>query len=157
VELPEVVAALLTEHGLPAASLELEVTESTLMSDPLRACGVMTRLSEMGIPLAIDDFGTGYSSLALLRQLPVDTLKVDRSFVMQMDSQEGDAMIVRSTIALAHSLGLRAVAEGVETEAVLEELRELGCDMLQGFHLSRPLPPERLEAWLAECRWPAAA
>jgi len=157
VGLPEEVAAILAEHGVPPACLELEVTESTLMSDPLRAGGVMQRLSDMGIALAIDDFGTGYSSLALLRQLPVDTLKIDRGFVMQMDAQDDDAMIVRSTIGLARSLGLRTVAEGVETESVLEDLRALGCDMLQGFHLSRPLPSAELEAWLAECRWPAVA
>jgi EAL domain-containing protein (putative c-di-GMP-specific phosphodiesterase class I) len=157
VQLPDEVAELLARHRLPASSLELEVTESTLMSDPLRARGVMARLSEMGIALAIDDFGTGYSSLALLRQLPVDTLKVDRSFVMHMDTQDDDAMIVRSTIGLAHSLGLRTVAEGVETEGVLEELRALGCDMLQGFHLSRPLPADQLERWLGECRWTAAS
>ena len=143
VHLPDEVATVLAENGLPAGSLELEVTESTLMSDPLRARGVMTRLSEMGVALAIDDFGTGYSSLALLRELPVDTLKVDRSFVMRMQDQPDDAMIVRSTIGLAHSLGLRTVAEGVETEEVLDELRSLGCDMLQGFHLSRPLPCRR--------------
>jgi diguanylate cyclase (GGDEF)-like protein len=153
VQLPDEVAALLAEHELPASSLELEVTESTLMSDPLRARGVMARLSEMGIALAIDDFGTGYSSLALLRELPVDTLKVDRSFVMHMTEQEDDAMIVRSTIGLAHSLGLRTVAEGVETEEVLGELSRLGCDMLQGFHLTRALPPVELERWLAGCRW----
>ena len=157
VALPEEVAALLAEHDVPPRCLELEVTESTLMSDPLRACGVMQRLSDMGIALAIDDFGTGYSSLALLRQLPVDTLKIDRGFVMQMDTQDDDAMIVRSTIGLAHSLGLRTVAEGVETESVLEDLRALGCDMLQGYHLSRPLPCAELEAWLAKCRWAAAA
>jgi diguanylate cyclase (GGDEF)-like protein len=157
VQLPDQVAAMLAEHGLPPARLELEVTESTLMSDPLRARGVMARLSEMGIGLAIDDFGTGYSSLAFLRQLPVDTLKVDRSFVMHMHEQEDDAMIVRSTIGLAHSLGLRTVAEGVETEAVLVELRELDCDLLQGFHLSRPLPADELERWLADCGWRAPA
>ena len=123
------------------------------MSDPLRARGVMARLSDMGIALAIDDFGTGYSSLALLRQLPLDTLKVDRSFVMHMGEQEDDAVIVRSTIALAHSLGLRTVAEGVETEETFAELSRLGCDMLQGFHLTRPLPPAELERWLARCRW----
>jgi diguanylate cyclase (GGDEF)-like protein len=153
VQLPEAVAAILAEHELPAASLELEVTESTLMSDPLRARGVMARLSGMGITLAIDDFGTGYSSLALLRQLPVDTLKVDRTFVMGMSEHEDDAMIVRSTIGLAHSLGLRTVAEGVETEQVLRELGGLGCDLIQGFHIARPLPAAELERWLSDCRW----
>jgi EAL domain-containing protein (putative c-di-GMP-specific phosphodiesterase class I) len=104
----------------------------------------------MGVWLAVDDFGTGYSSLAYLKQLPVTTLKVDRSFVMSMESDEDDAIIVRSTIALGRSLGLRVVAEGVESESALNDLRDLGCDFAQGFHLSRPLPAAELESWVRE-------
>ena len=156
-QLPDDVGVLLAKHDLQAGCLELEVTESTMMSDPLRARGVMTRLSRMGMALAIDDFGTGYSSLAYLRQLPLDSLKVDRSFVMRMHEEDGDAVIVRSTIGLAQSLGLRSVAEGVETQGVLDELRVLGCDLLQGYFISRPLPAAELERWLADCPWAARA
>jgi EAL domain-containing protein (putative c-di-GMP-specific phosphodiesterase class I) len=120
------------------------------MADPNRAREILARLDEMGIWLAIDDFGTGYSSLAYLKQLPVSTLKVDRSFVTTMGDHEDDAVIARSTIALGRNLGLSVVAEGVESEGVMDELRQLGCDSAQGFHLSRPVPAHALEEWLLE-------
>ena len=119
---------MLAKAGVPAGQLELEVTESTILADPFRVRHVIDRLNELGLGFAIDDFGTGYSSLAYLKQLPVQTIKIDRSFVMDMLESESDAAIVRSTIDLARNLGLRVVAEGVETEAMWDALREQGCD-----------------------------
>jgi diguanylate cyclase len=149
-DLPRQINQMLEERALPANMLELEITEDTIMSDPKRAKDVLARLDAMSIWLAVDDFGTGYSSLAYLKQLPVTTLKVDRSFVMNMESDEDDAVIVRSTIALGRNLGLRVIAEGVESESVMNELRDLGCDFAQGFYLSRPLPADELERWVRE-------
>ena len=119
-----------------------------IVGDPERARAVLDQLNELGITLAIDDFGTGYSSLAYLKQLPVDEIKIDKSFVLQMSSNQNDETIVRSIIDLAHNLDLRAVAEGVEDQAILGRLNELGCDVAQGYHISRPMPADRLEAWL---------
>jgi diguanylate cyclase (GGDEF)-like protein len=147
--LPYDVAELLERHDVPPDRLELEITEGTLMGDRRRATGLLRRLAERGVALAIDDFGTGYSSLSYLRDLPVHVLKIDKSFVLSMIASDDDRVIVRSTIELAHSLGLRVVAEGIETEEALEALRGLGCDLGQGYHLSRPLPPEAFEAWMA--------
>ena len=156
-ELPHQIKRLLEERRVPTTSLELELTEDTIMSDPKRARDVLARLDAMGIWLAIDDFGTGYSSLAYLRQLPVTTLKIDRSFVITMQEREDDAAIVRSTIALGRNLGLRVVAEGVETDEVMGELRQLGCDVAQGFHVSRPVPADEFEHWLRERQLTEAA
>jgi EAL domain-containing protein (putative c-di-GMP-specific phosphodiesterase class I) len=156
-DLPADVALLLERHQVEPARLELEITESTLMADAGRACTVLDRLRELGVRIAIDDFGTGYSSLSYLKRLPIDTIKVDRSFVMAMEENAADAAIVRSTIALAGNLGLAVVAEGVESEAVLRELGRLGCDAAQGFHMSRPLPAVDLEAWLRQAAAPSAA
>ena len=138
-ELPDRIAAMLAGAGVPADRLELEVTESTILADPFRVRHVIDRLNELGIGLAIDDFGTGYSSLAYLKQLPVQTIKIDRSFVMDMLESESDAAIVRSTIDLARNLGLRVVAEGVETEAMWDALREQGCTLAQGYLISKPV------------------
>jgi diguanylate cyclase (GGDEF)-like protein len=149
-ELPHQIQRLLEQHGLANDVLELELTEDSIMADPRRAREILARLDDMGICLAIDDFGTGYSSLAYLKQLPVTTLKVDRSFVGTMDRNEDDAVIVRSTIALGRNLGLRVVAEGVESEDVMEELRGLGCEEVQGYYVSRPVPAPALEDWLRE-------
>jgi diguanylate cyclase (GGDEF)-like protein len=156
-ELPHQIKLLLEERGVPTTSLELELTEDTIMSDPKRARDVLARLDAMGIWLAIDDFGTGYSSLAYLKQLPVTTLKIDRSFVTTMQEREDDAVIVRSTIALGRNLGLRVVAEGVENDEVMNELRQLGCDVVQGFHVSRPVPAADFERWLRERQLTEAA
>jgi EAL domain-containing protein (putative c-di-GMP-specific phosphodiesterase class I) len=148
--LPEDVLRLLTKWGIPEELLELEITESTIMIDPKRAMEVLARLHTMGIALSIDDFGTGYSSLVYLKELPVNELKIDRTFVARMAENRGDAFIVRSTIDLAHNLRLKVVAEGVEDEETLRELGRLGCNIVQGFHVSRPLPPDEFRAWLAE-------
>ena len=148
--LPDDVKKLLTKWSIPEAMLELEITESTIMIDPQRAMEVLARLHGMGIGLSIDDFGTGYSSLVYLKELPVHELKIDRTFVARMSSNRGDAFIVRSTIDLAHNLQLKVVAEGVEDEDTLAELTKLGCNIAQGFHVSRPLPPDEFAAWLAE-------
>jgi diguanylate cyclase (GGDEF)-like protein len=148
--LPEDVAALLAKWGVPNDRLELEITESTIMVDPQRAFEVLGRLSDMGISLSIDDFGTGYSSLVYLKELPVDELKIDRTFVARMAESRRDAFIVRSTIDLAHNLKLQVVAEGVEDEETLVELTRLGCNIAQGFHVSRPLPADAFAEWLTD-------
>ena len=146
--LEEELPALLLEKAIDPALLELEITESMIVGDPQRARGVLEGLNDLGVTVAIDDFGTGYSSLAYLRELPVDEIKIDRSFVLEMKGDRSGETIVRSIIDLAHNLGLRAVAEGVEDQGLLTRLTELGCDTAQGYHISRPLPAERLEQWL---------
>jgi diguanylate cyclase (GGDEF)-like protein len=148
--LPRDVAALLADFHLPASVLTLEVTETTIMADPSRTLNVLRMLADIGIDLSIDDFGTGYSSLAYLRRLQADELKIDKSFVMGMSRNSNDAVIVRSTIELGHNLGLRMVAEGVEDAETWHLLRNLGCDVVQGYHLSRPLPPQQITDWLNE-------
>jgi diguanylate cyclase len=147
-ELPEQVRAVLAQRGLPASALELEITEDFLMGDRERAREILTQLRELGIRVAVDDFGTGYSSLAYLRELPIDELKLDRSFVQPMADDPRAAAIVRSTISLAHSLGMRLVAEGVENEITAGHLALSGCDVSQGFYFSRALPAAELEVWL---------
>jgi diguanylate cyclase (GGDEF)-like protein len=137
-ELPEQVARTLARHALPPCALELEITETTAMADPGRALAVLESLRALGVRLSVDDYGTGHSSLSYLHQLPVDTLKIDKSFVQTMDSNPHEATIVRSTIDLARSLGLQVVAEGVETEAAWRQLALLGCDAAQGYWLARP-------------------
>jgi diguanylate cyclase (GGDEF)-like protein len=146
--LADEIPALLAAHGLEAGCLELEITESMLMHDPQRARETLERLAAIGVGLSVDDFGTGYSSLAHLKRLPVDTIKIDKSFVLDMAADEADEAIVRSTIELAHNLGLRVVAEGVESAEAWMRLAALGCDLAQGFHLARPLPAPGLLALL---------
>jgi diguanylate cyclase (GGDEF)-like protein len=148
--LPDDVQELLDKWGLDPGSIEFEITESTIMADPFRALAVLKRLHDMGTKLSIDDFGTGYSSLAYLKQLPVDAVKIDKSFVMSMVTDENDAAIVRSTIDLARNLGLAVVAEGVEDEAIWQILSSLGCDLAQGHYLSRPLPAAELVDWFQQ-------
>ena len=148
-ELSHRLADILARHGVAASAFCLEITESAIMDDPQRAEAMLNRLSEQGFKLSIDDFGTGYSSLAYLKRLPVDELKIDKSFVMGMETGEDDAMIVRSTIDLAHNLGLTVVAEGVETAAIQDRLRALACDEAQGYHIARPLPVDDFLAWQA--------
>jgi EAL domain-containing protein (putative c-di-GMP-specific phosphodiesterase class I) len=148
--LPESIGTMLRRYELPPTSLELEITESTIVADQVRALDVLTRLNGMGIGLSVDDFGTGYSSLAYLKDLPVSELKIDRKFVNNMTEDGDDAFIVRSTIDLGRNLGLQVVAEGVETEAVWDQLALLGCDVAQGYYLTRPLPADELTKWLAE-------
>jgi diguanylate cyclase (GGDEF)-like protein len=146
--LPNDLARLLTSWRLPAGSLELEITESTIMADHRRATTILSRLSKMGVRLSIDDFGTGYSSLAYLQELPVDAIKIDKSFVMAMHTDPGNATIVQSTVDLGHNLGLEVVAEGVETVEAYNTLAKLGCDYAQGFFLSKPLSPDKMSIWL---------
>jgi EAL domain-containing protein (putative c-di-GMP-specific phosphodiesterase class I) len=148
VDLPADIARLLRGHDLPASALTLEITESVLMADSVRAKAVVEALHSLGVGLSIDDYGTGYSSLAYLQDLAVDELKLDRAFVSRLTADPRSAAIVRSTVQLAHSLGLRLVAEGVEDAATLAALQHYGCDLTQGFHHSRPLPADQLGAWL---------
>ena len=152
VDLPTQVQVLLAERRLPAAALELEITEESLMSDRARARTILSELRDSGVRIAVDDFGTGYSSLAYLRDLPIDELKLDRSFVFPMSDDPRAVALVTSTIGLAHSLGLRMVAEGVENGHAYRTLARIGCDQAQGYYLSRPLPAEQLGPWLAERR-----
>jgi diguanylate cyclase (GGDEF)-like protein len=163
VGLPEGIAALLDRAGVPGRLLELEITESVIMADPMRARGVIARLREMGVKVAIDDFGSGYSSLGYLKQLPVNDLKIDRSFVITMMDDPDDLVIVQSTIDLAHNLGLTVIAEGVETDEAWRRLRALGCDVAQGWLIGRPLPAADFANWLSRggfmppaARWSAA-
>jgi diguanylate cyclase (GGDEF)-like protein len=146
--LPNDLARLLTSWRLPAGSLELEITESTIMADHRRAQTILGRLSKMGVRLSIDDFGTGYSSLQYLQELPVDAIKIDKSFVMSMETDPGNATIVQSTVDLGHNLGLEVVAEGVEDMHTYNKLAALGCDYAQGYFLSKPLSADKLTIWL---------
>jgi diguanylate cyclase (GGDEF)-like protein len=146
--LPQKVAEILDVADTSPDALTLEVTESQLMSDPERCSGVLRDLSRLGVKIAIDDFGTGFSSLVSLRSLPVDVIKVDKSFVLHMATNDNDDAIVRSTVDLGRSLGLGVVAEGVENEVTVQKLRQYGCHAMQGYYLSRPLPAEAFDAWL---------
>jgi diguanylate cyclase (GGDEF)-like protein len=148
---PDAVAALVDASGNAPPCLELEITESVMIVDPARALGTLTRLSKMGIRLSIDDFGTGYSSLRYLAKLPVQELKIDRSFIMDL-AKRGNETIVKSTIDLAHNLGLTVIAEGIEHQATLDRLVALGCDAAQGFHICPPLPIDQMTAWLGRRR-----
>jgi diguanylate cyclase (GGDEF)-like protein len=152
-EIADMIRQLLTRWGIPPSRLVIEITESSLMADAARAMEVLGRLRAMGVGISIDDFGTGYSSLAYLKRLPVDELKIDKSFVAHMATDENDAAIVRSTIGLAHDLGLVVVAEGIEDQATWDMLTALGCDVAQGFFVSRPLPAAALGEWLESSRW----
>jgi diguanylate cyclase (GGDEF)-like protein len=144
------VSSLLRRYGTPARRLTLEVTESVLMTDPARAMQVLAELRALGVHLALDDFGTGWSSLTHLQRMPVHEIKIDRSFVAAMAIEATSAAIVSSTVDLAHALGLRVVAEGIEDEATWRRLRDVGCDAAQGYHLSRPLPAAEFEAAATE-------
>jgi EAL domain-containing protein (putative c-di-GMP-specific phosphodiesterase class I) len=148
-DLPEQVAAMLNARGIPPHVLQLEITEELLMADRDRARTTLTRLRHSGVQISVDDFGTGYSSLSYLRDLPIDKLKLGRSFVFPMADDDRAAALVASTIALAHSLGLRMVAEGVENDVAYIALTRLGCDQAQGYYMSRPVPAAELEHWLS--------
>jgi diguanylate cyclase (GGDEF)-like protein len=147
-DFPDRVVEALRRHGVPAGLVSFEITESAVMREPERALPVLRRLHEIGVGLAVDDFGTGYSSLAYLRRLPVDEVKIDKSFVLGMGSDLSDLAVVRAIVDLGHSLSLTVVAEGVEEDAVRLQLTEMGCDVAQGFLFSRPLGERRFEAWL---------
>jgi diguanylate cyclase (GGDEF)-like protein len=150
----EEVRRRLDEAGVPADRLKLEITESSMMDQPERALETLRALAEVGVELAVDDFGTGYSSLAYLQRLPVKELKIDRSFVMHLVANASDAEIVRSTVDLGHNLGLSIVAEGVEDEAAMTFLVEVGCDIAQGFYIAKPMPAAEVPAWLRDSTWP---
>lgn len=155
--LPEQVAELLIAHGVAPELLELEVTETAIMTDPVQAQQVLERLASLGIRIAIDDFGVGYTSLGQLKNLPVSVIKIDKSFVMTMTQDPSNALIVRSIIDLGHNLGFTLVAEGVETEQILTALAGLGCDVAQGYHFSRPVTAAAFDLWCAgrTIDWPA--
>jgi EAL domain-containing protein (putative c-di-GMP-specific phosphodiesterase class I) len=148
------VARALEEHELDASALELEITESVVIQSPEQAITLLSKLKDMGIRLSIDDFGTGYSSLSYLKQLPIDAVKIDRSFVRDLPDDNDDAVITRAIIAMAHSLKLSVIAEGVETDAQLAFLRQHGCDEMQGYHFSKPVPADQLRS-LIDRRAPA--
>jgi diguanylate cyclase (GGDEF)-like protein len=148
--LPAQVGRMLRRHALSPEALQLEITESMILSDPARALAVVRELRHLGVRLAVDDFGTGHSSLANLRMLPIAKLKIDRSFVTPMLRDENDLIIVRSTINLGHDLGLSIIAEGVEDIETLNRLEFLGCDQAQGYYLSRPIPAESFTSWMED-------
>jgi EAL domain-containing protein (putative c-di-GMP-specific phosphodiesterase class I) len=144
--LVESVRAALAEARLDSRCLEIELTESCVMSNPEESIGILEQLSRMGVVVSVDDFGTGYSSMSYLRRFPIDKLKIDKSFVAEMDQRADDASIVQAIVSLAHGLQLKVVAEGVETEAQLQALKALGCDQYQGHLFSPALPPEEFES-----------
>jgi len=152
-DLPERLERLIAGHHATPDCLEIEITENVLMGDVEHASKLLRRLHDSGFTISIDDYGTGYSSLAYLKKLPLNTLKIDKSFVIDMVRDENDAVIVRSTIDLAHNLGYRVVAEGVEDQDALDLLAILGCDRLQGYYLSRPVDVPTLEQWLRQSAW----
>lgn len=151
----EKIQQALQESDVPGDHLEIEITEATLMQDIDRAKEVLTRLSDSGVTIAIDDFGTGYSSLSYLKRLPIHTLKIDQSFIMDVAFDKQDVAIVRSIIDLGHNLGYKVVAEGVESNMAWDMLDSLGCDIAQGFHISKPLPDNRFSSWLSNADWSA--
>jgi diguanylate cyclase (GGDEF)-like protein len=152
-ELPAALGRVMEEYAVEPGALSLEITETSVISDPGRAYANLRRVAAMGVRLAMDDFGTGYSSLTYLRRLPLDELKIDLSFVSAMLSSDSDLAIVRSTIGLAHHLGLTVTAEGVEDEATLQALAALGCDQAQGYHIARPMAAAAVDAWRASAPW----
>jgi diguanylate cyclase (GGDEF)-like protein len=154
-DLPRDIASILDDLGVHPSRLKLEITESYLVTDPTLIHGNIEQLCGHGVGLALDDFGTGYSSLTHLRRLPIDEIKIDRSFIQDLDTDSDDAAIVQSTIDLAHSLNLTVVAEGVETELTWNRLREFGCDQAQGYYLARPMPAPQLTGWLLTRAAPA--
>ena len=140
---------VLRSTGLEPCALELEITESSVMDRSEASLGVLQQLRALGVRVVLDDFGTGYSSLAYLRQLPLDTIKIDRSFVTDLDVQDPNVGIVRAVVSLAHGLGITVVAEGIETDEQARRLRELGCDMGQGFAWAHPSDPVRVGTFMA--------
>jgi len=149
---PECVGAIeesMRKAGLGAGSLGLDVTESAFIDALEGNARALDRIKRMGVRISIDDFGTGYSSLSYLKRLPADTIKIDKSFVGGLGEDPEDTAIVRMTIELAHTLGMEVIAEGVETEGQAELLKEMGCDMAQGYHFAKPLPPEAALEFLA--------
>jgi diguanylate cyclase (GGDEF)-like protein/PAS domain S-box-containing protein len=151
--LPSKVQAVLDKWNIDPRFLKIEITESSIMADPAHALAIMSMLQSMGVRLSVDDFGTGYSSLTHLRELPIDEIKIDKAFVMGMLTSDADAAIVRTVIDLAHNLGKQVCAEGVEDAETLRRLEEMGCDLAQGYFISRPVPAATLMTWLTENSW----
>jgi diguanylate cyclase len=147
-ELPKKINDIFEKYNINHNSISLEITESSIMDDPVRALATLDKLSSMNIKLSIDDFGTGYSSLAYLKRLPVNELKIDKSFILKMELDGNDMKIVQSTIDLGHNLGLKVVAEGIENNVVWNLLRKMGCDSGQGYYMSRPMPASEFVAWI---------
>jgi EAL domain-containing protein (putative c-di-GMP-specific phosphodiesterase class I) len=152
-ELPAQVESLLETWGVSPAWVTLEVTESAIMAEERRAERALARLHEYGVAISIDDFGTGYSSLAYLRRLPVSELKIDRSFVIGLSSDQGDLTIVRTVVDLGHHLGLRVTAEGVEDAKTWDLLADAGCDLAQGYYMGRPMKAADFEGWAARAEY----
>jgi len=152
-ELPRKVQNALDRWAVDPRFLKIEITESSIMADPAHALAILSMLQSMGVRLSVDDFGTGYSSLTHLRELPIDEIKIDKSFVGQMTTSDADAAIVRTVIHLAHDLGKQVCAEGVEDEATWRMLGELGCDLAQGYWIARPMPASELTRWLEDTSW----
>jgi EAL domain-containing protein (putative c-di-GMP-specific phosphodiesterase class I) len=149
-DLVEDISHTLSTWQLDPGKLLIEITESAIMSDPARTEGVLRTLSGLGIKLAVDDFGAGYTSLAYLAKLPLDQVKIDRSFVAGILDDDHDRAIVQAIVHLCKDLGLQVVAEGVETTATLDAINRLGCDLMQGYQLSKPVPPDELIRWLEQ-------
>ena len=150
--LPDDIVEALNRHAMLGEMLELEITEGMLMTDPERALDTIARIGELGVEFALDDFGVGYSSLAQLKDLPVRTLKIDRSFITSMAENESDASLVQTIIEMSRLLHLKTVAEGVENSEQLQALQQYGCSIAQGYLLSRPIPAQDLPGWLRERR-----
>ncbi|MCF6251115.1 MAG: bifunctional diguanylate cyclase/phosphodiesterase [Methylococcaceae bacterium] len=155
--LPDLIAGVAVSTGIKPEWVILEITESSIMTDPELTLEVIDRLSEMGYQLSIDDFGTGYSSLAYLKQMPLTELKIDRSFVQDILVSENDDVIVNATINLAHNLGFHVTAEGVETEEIMDKLKTYGCDIAQGYYLSKPFSVSAFDKWMIESKWKPAS
>ncbi|HEY1392507.1 MAG TPA: EAL domain-containing protein, partial [Methylibium sp.] len=156
-DLVEIIRHAVSTYGVPHRAIELEITETSLMKDLQGVIPSLHRLNEIGVEISIDDFGTGYSSLAYLTSLPISELKIDRSFVRDLGVTLQSSAVVTAIIALSRSLGLRVVAEGVESMRQMEVLHRLGCSVMQGFLFSRALPPEELEQWLQQTVLPRKA
>jgi len=154
--LPDTIASLLTRYNVPPHLLRCEITESAVMADATHTLQILNRLFALGVHIAIDDYGTGYASLSYLKYLPADELKIDRSFVQHLTTDAADQAIVRSTVNMAHSMGMQVVAEGVEDQATWDLLVSLKCDIAQGYYLSRPIPAQDIECWLDERKEAAA-
>ncbi len=152
-DLADIIQQSLRIWGVEANRLMLEVTESAMMRDPDKSMETLSKLNSIGVAISIDDFGTGHSSLAYLKQLPVNEIKIDKSFVMNMTENEDDRKIVRSVIDLGHTFDLQVVAEGIESKQILTELRKMGCDIGQGYFISRPLPMDEMLQWINSTSW----
>lgn len=148
--LPDIVSGLLVATSTPAEALTLEITEQGMMKDPDRCLNVLDRLAALGVRLSVDDFGTGHSSLAYLDRLPVSEVKIDKSFVQRIGREFSDVTVVRATVTLAHDLGMRVVAEGVETRTAWARIADLGCEVIQGYVLARPIPGPDTIPWLQD-------